>query len=158
MNRIITGSSSFIWQKEQRHIYGSSFKHFKRYRTFNRSQPLVYGCPHSMYQLMKLDPSRDGYKSFIRSLRKNNKSYCHLISEQQHKGPEQLKFEAWYKDQITNHGLQYISVTPNPNLEIADANLEDFYQELNKWNEMMDDTTTTPRIYLDSRNNEEKTK
>lgn len=67
-NGILLNLSSFNFFKENKR--GSEFKHFKRYRTFNRSQPLVYGAPHSMYELMRLNPSRGGYKSLIKTARK----------------------------------------------------------------------------------------
>ncbi|MDD3596989.1 hypothetical protein [Sulfuricurvum sp.] len=60
------------------------------------------------------------------------------------KGPEQLKYEAWLKDQIDNHGLIEIHATLNPEAN----NLEEVYEELNNWNSILDNPATrpTPRI------------
>jgi hypothetical protein len=60
------------------------------------------------------------------------------------KGPEQLKYEAWHKDQVENHGLQEVHVTLNPEAD----NVKEVHAELNKWNTVIDDPKTKPIIEI----------
>lgn len=85
---------------------------------------------------------------------------------------EKEKFEAWRKDQEENHGLIELRVYPQGSFLSADPKLigdalkeksellcteEEFYKELNHWNEQMDSKTARldSGIYSEYHNKEE---
>jgi len=59
---------------------------------------------------------------------------------------EKEKFLAWEKDQRENHGLVDLHISVNPELTHIDE--EEYYKELNHWNEQLDNKNIQPRIYV----------
>ena len=51
------------------------------------------------------------------------------------KGPEQIRYEAWLRDQIENHGLVYVSPGTWRGDFLRRASPEQIYRELNAFND-----------------------
>lgn len=60
---------------------------------------------------------------------------------------EKEKYLEWKKDAVENRGLIYEHITINLN-ELSKVTEEEFYQELNYWNEQLDSGTIVPRIQV----------
>lgn len=80
---------------------------------------------------------------------KANATTSFAMKAEEAKGPERLKFEAWHQDQVENHELQYVSITPNMEMEAGDVTTEEIYRELNEWNSIMDDPERKPKPWIE---------